>query len=147
MKAPNSFVEAVLERQFESAKQLLSSGLDINGRYGDNQWTALHYSVECMAPQSTEWLLDNGADPNLTDTFGWTPLHLAIDVETDVARQQYVVMGGFPVAAKLATLLLQPGANPNARNKKGQTALMLAHSHGNAEAARVLEQYGARGAG
>lgn len=143
MKAPNTFVKAVLGRQFETAKRLLSSGIDINAGYGDNGWTALHYSVESMASESVEWLLRNGADSNLPDASGWTPLHLAIDVETDSAKQHYVVTGKFPAAAKLATLLLQHGADPNAMDKKGQTALMLAHSQGNAEAVEVLEHFGA----
>ena len=143
MNAPNSFVEAVLEEHFETAKKLLSDGIDINARYGSNGWTALHYAVENMIAESVRWLVENGADPNYPDPSGWTPLHLAIDVEADTARQEYVVTGTFPPAAKLIKLLLRHGANPNARTNKGKTPLMLAQSQGNTEAVQVLKRHGA----
>jgi ankyrin repeat protein len=44
---------------------------------------------------------------------------------------------------KLIRLLLAAGADPNARNKLGGTALMWAGVYGHEEAARVLTEKGA----
>ena len=143
MKAPNIFVEMLLNRQLEPAKKLLSSGTNINAGYGSKKWTALHYAVENLAGETTRWLLENGADPNQKDSTGWTPLHLAVDAETDRAKQEYVEKGVVPPAAELAMLLLRHGADPNAKTNKGQTALELARSGENFEAVEVLKQYGA----
>jgi ankyrin repeat protein len=144
MNVPKGFVEAVAEGQFEVAKQFLSSGTDINAGYGEVGWTALHYCAENILPESTKWLIENGADPNRPDLSGWTPLHLAIDSESDAARQHWDVTGTYPPAAIVVAVLLQGGADPNARANDGRTPLGLALSYRNSEAIAVLKQYGAK---
>jgi len=139
MKAPNKFIEAALSKQFDTAKELLLTGIDINAGYGESQWTALHFAVEDMTAEAAKWLLDNGADPNRVDTAGWTPLHLAIDAEADWARQQHTERGTVTLQAGLTILLLKSGANPSLRTNDGETALSLARSVGNFLAVEVLE--------
>ncbi|TRW95152.1 ankyrin repeat domain-containing protein [Candidatus Methylobacter oryzae] len=61
-----------------------------------------------------EKLIRLGADVNACDRLGWTPLMLAIS-------------GG---AAEVAELLLQYGANPGLRTRKGENAMILAQKLG-----------------
>ena len=147
MKAPNAFVEAVLNADFQVAKELLSSGIDINASYGDNSWTAIHHAVEDLSVESTTWLLENGAGPNYRDSSGWTPLHLSIDSESDFEGQQQTVTGVYAPSAKLAALLLRHGADPNARANDGTTPLAIAHSYKNSAAIEILQRYGATDSG
>ncbi len=72
-------------------------------------------------------LLVLGADLNLSDADGDTPLHGA-------AKSGNV---------EILTLLLDKGANPNAKNKEGGTPLMWAAVYGNEDAARLLLNRGA----
>jgi tankyrase len=59
-------------------------------------------------------LIRLGADVNACDRLGWTPLMLAIS-------------GG---AAEVAELLLEHGANPRLRTRKGENAMILAQKLG-----------------
>jgi serine/threonine-protein phosphatase 6 regulatory ankyrin repeat subunit B len=147
MKAPNAFVEAVLNADFHVAKELLASGIDINARYGENGWTALHHAVEHLSVESTTWLLENGAGPNHRDSSGGTPLHLSIDSESDFEVQQWPITGVYAPSAKLVALLVQHGADPNAGANDGTTPLAIAHSYRNLAAIEILKRYGATDSG
>lgn len=147
MKAPNHFVEAVLNANFKLANELLSSGMDINSRYGDSGWTALHFSVEELSLQPTAWLLENGADPNRQDSSGWTPLHLLVDSESDFANQERTAVGDNPTSTKLVALLLQHGADPNARANDGTTPLSIAQCYRNSAAIEILKRQSDPGTG
>jgi len=69
-------------------------------------------------------LLRSGADPNTSDSGGWTPLHLAAGLgHADVVR-----------------LLLGHGARTEARNRVGHTPLDLAIMLNRTEAAEVLRE-------
>ena len=67
-------------------------------------------------------LLEQGADANPKDAFGWTALMWAGSM-------------GFPEAVKL---LLDAGAEPDARDQYGATALMKASRTGFAEVANIF---------
>ncbi len=43
--------------------------------------TALHYAVHDGSPETVQYLLNAGMDPNATDIYGQTPLHVAIWTE------------------------------------------------------------------
>ena len=76
-----------------------------------------------------EGALRDGVSPDVADSGGWTPLHLAAGLgQVDVVRS-----------------LLERGADPTVRNRLGDTALHVAIMQGRAEAAFVLlERGGAR---
>ena len=63
-------------------------------------------------------LLDAGANPNVPDNDGYTPLH-------DVAE-----MGDCPPARTMLEALLAAGADPNRQEKNGRTPSDLAESMG-----------------
>ena len=94
----------------EELERLVKSGIDINSIDGDKQ-TALWWAVEQGYAEQVEYLLKLQANPNLSDYFGKTPLMVA------------VVRGGEHVE-KLVSDLIDAGADVNAQDWNGKTALM-----------------------
>ncbi len=62
--APDKFVRALLDRDLRTAREIFADGIDVNHRYGDAGWTALHYLAENGVVESAQWLLENGWNPN-----------------------------------------------------------------------------------
>lgn len=75
-----------------------------------------------------EELFSNGADPNIQNARGDTPLHYAI--------HNYGKLD-------IITILLLNGANPNIPNMFGSTALHIAASYSMAEVCHLLLRFGA----
>lgn len=115
----------LLDHNYERAKELLSSGVDINAPLNGQGWTALHVMVENYAEESVAFLLENRADPNRADAAGMTPLHLSVDIEADTASQTAPTNDGVPTAPrlKITTLLLNHGASPDIQNRNGETPI------------------------
>ena len=104
-------------------KALLEGGADPNRPCPDkNRPSALWQAVSENKIESTELLLAHGANPNISDRSGNTPLHLA------VAKNQ----------SGTTELLLKSSADVNARNDNGQTPLWMASQQGNTDLARLL---------
>lgn len=77
-------------------------------------------------------LLERGADPNLADDAGTTPLMAA-------AQLSYFQVG----AAEIVSRLAQAGADVNAGDRRGQTAATIAADKGNLEMLVLLRALGA----
>jgi ankyrin repeat protein len=90
---------------------LLKGGANIHAADNDGM-TALHWAVVANHQEVVKALLAAGADVNAVDHFGYTPLLYAATID-------------FGDSAT-ATLLLKAGANPNVKDKKGETALTQA---------------------
>ena len=71
-----------------------------------------------------------GSVKNRTDLEGYTPLYLASE-------------GEYPKDCSVLRLLLERGADVNARTKVGSTPLHMASSRGALEIVRLLLEYGA----
>ena len=76
---------------------------------------------------AVERLLGEGADPNLANRFGFTPMHEA------------AVLGN----AKMLELMLEAGGDANAAFGEGETVLMTAARTGDVESVRLLLAHGA----
>lgn len=113
-------------------RRCLWLGYDINdralGRMIQGR-TPLYVAAESRRREAVELLLARGADPNLPDVKGWTPLHTA------------VVNGADPA---ILQALLDHHADPTLRDRSGRTPLSLAREAGNQEAAALLRRYRAR---
>jgi hypothetical protein len=99
-----------LARQLEKADYL-------DAEFGDTQ-SAIRKISECLLAaiswkkfRMADWLLKNGADPNVTDPRGNTPL-------------LYMIKKKYPRDA--VALLLKHGANPDRQNPKGESARRIA---------------------
>jgi ankyrin repeat protein len=105
---------------------LLARGADPNAtdEYG---WSLLHYAADSQ--EITKLLLDHGAKPNVRERgFGYTPLHWA-------ARNGH---------AAVVQLLVEHGANVNAKDYEEETALRRAREYGHEEIAQLLRKHGAK---
>ncbi|OUL34345.1 ankyrin repeat domain-containing protein [Nostoc sp. 106C] len=122
-------VEAVSTDQVDVLKKFLDNGGD------PNKYFALAVSDGSM--QSVELMLLRGANVNLPDTNGITPLMVA-------ARYTY------RAGAEMTKFLLDKGALVNAKSKKGSTALMFScspvASHYEDEYAKVVKMLITKGA-
>ena len=83
--------------------------------------TALHYAVEKACTDVVRVLIDAGADVEIKDYEGRTPLHCAIEVVLDVVK-----------------MLVEAGAGVNVTDNKGDTCLSLAAYFGHIESVRYL---------
>ena len=91
-------------------KRFLAEGWDINARqkHRRGMWTPLHWVAQRGLTNGIACLLANGADPNVTDDKGQTPLHFI--AQKGVGKNQ-------------VELLIEHGADLNARDDTGQTPL------------------------
>ena len=110
-------------------KGFLAKGWDINApqKHRRGMWTPLHWVAQRGLTNGVACLLANGADPNVTDEKGQTPLHF-------IARKG--------VGKNQAALLIEHGADLNARDDSGQTPLDYAKKAKRKSVATFLTELG-----
>jgi uncharacterized protein len=136
---------------------LLDSGAPINQttEYG---WTPLLTAVNNRHYQLAAMLVERGADVNAANKGGWTPLYLATD-NRNIEGGDYPVRKADMDTLAFIKLLLDKGANPNARVKDntltrtiftmqwfqedGATAFVRAAQSSDTALMKLLLQYGA----
>lgn len=123
------FLKAVKEREGEEATQMISEpgSVIINTRDVTTGQTALHIVIERRDSQWLGFLLAKGANPNLADKKGVTPLMLATQLNFIEA----------------VDWLNRYKADINASNRSGETALIWAVQLRNPEMVRELLKAGA----
>lgn len=106
--------------QYEVVKTLVKNGAQINAISHSKlsfipQNTALHAAIAgAKSIEVIDFLLTNGADPNINDSEGHTPLHIA----------------AFEGNTSIAELLLKNGAEIKTNNS-GKTPIEIAEESGN----------------
>ncbi|KXZ42883.1 hypothetical protein GPECTOR_113g295 [Gonium pectorale] len=93
-------VDAMI-KMLAGGRELLAAAVDENRR------SALHFAAALGSVECTKLLLEAGADPDLQDREGFTPLHMAAG---------YMHTGSM-------TALLEGGANPEIKDSKGRDAV------------------------
>jgi ankyrin len=109
------------------SRLLLKHGVDIHA-YNKYHNTALSLAAFCGKLEITRLLLDHGANPNVENDQGLTPLHR-------VSKGKYNSQGD---GVGIARLLLERGADVNARTKNKFTPLHSAALNRRLEIAQVL---------
>jgi ankyrin repeat protein len=113
------------------AELLLERGTDANA-YDSDDWSPLHSASNNGKPEIVQVLLAHGAKVDAENDLGETPLHL-------VRQGKY----GSQFGVRVAQLLLNSGADVNARDKRYWTPLLSASYYGRREVAQVLLDHGA----
>ena len=131
-------VAALAGRHFQIANHLHHNGAHMNVR-GDNGKSPLHSAVSYGDLEMVQVLLDYKTDVNAQDDYNWTPIH---EVSSRYPFQDQVPNISIS-RPDVARLLLERGADPNARMKNGLTPLHVAAKDGRVEVARVLLKHGA----
>jgi hypothetical protein len=138
-------------------KVLLDYNADINAKTKQED-TTLHRAAVYSNREMVDFLLDNGANIEAEDMYGYTPLFSAVfrsyDTEVlkallkkqaNVNKKDVFGMTPLHVAAfrnhgEAAKFLLEYGADPRALDDFQHTPLVYALKHKNGEAAEVLKQ-------
>ncbi|MBC8138095.1 MAG: ankyrin repeat domain-containing protein [Fibrella sp.] len=114
------------ENRLTIAKMLVSRGADVNDSGGLNRTTPLCRAAASGFVPMMHFLIENGADPNIVDDNGDSPLHKSIVA----VHQSRHAPAKNPIdvvfAREMITLLLDAGANIRTANKKGETPIFLA---------------------
>ena len=97
--------------------------------------TPLHYAIYDYKFEAARLLLQSGANPNVWDNFGYTPLmNIAMSAQNVVPEKDVIA---------IENLLLLRHANVNQRNKYHKTALTIARERHNDALIPLLLQHGA----
>lgn len=157
---PDSYVASSgsLAQYAQIAELLIESGADVNSRALDGQ-SALHYAAWYGEPELAAVFLKHGANPNLQDLQGMTPVACAsVSSYGRLLELMLPAMGasGEAIApfvqvlsnikgstSDVLAMLLDAGGDPNKRNQTGLAPLHFAAVTGNEKAISMLTAAGA----
>ena len=152
-----ALVYAARSSAIEAAKVLIDAGADVNQttRYG---WSPLLAATQNQNYQMGKFLIEHGADVNIANKGGWTPLYLATD-NRNMEGGDYPTRAADMDSLEYIKLLLESGANPNARmiessetrtvftnqwlDEEGATAFLRASQSGDLAEMKLLIEHGA----
>jgi len=124
------------DNQVNQICRWVENGGDVNWRDLTYGWTVLHLAAQCGNEKMIRYLLAHGANIEARDKRDGTPLMLACNVEFSAVKLSSSIVG----------LLLDSGANPNATDRDGNTALGLIRRSPVAEAEKIAQLLSSRGA-
>lgn len=118
-------IEATINGDTEEMKGLLDEGADPNEQEEEYGSTALTTATDYDQIEAATLLLEYGADPNLADFSGYTPLMGAVFMEN----------------TEMIELLINAGADPNLENEEGMSAISQAEEYGYDEMAQFMKEF------
>ncbi|MBI1761137.1 MAG: ankyrin repeat domain-containing protein [Acidobacteria bacterium] len=140
------------------SKSLTRKGENLNAK-DENGWAPLHEAVLNGDAASVRYLLKKGADPNVSNRAGLTPLMLAVGDPEKLAlllesgakvnavsaegKSALLLAAAQKRALPAVKLLLRKGAQVNQQDKRGGTALLMAARNGDVETLQLLLERGA----
>jgi len=99
---------AVLRKRADAVKVLLKAGANVNARGSYSGGSALHWAADRGYYKVAKLVAENGGNPNILNSHGFAPLHIAATRRHD---------------EKMVRILLQFGADPQFRTKEGKKLL------------------------
>jgi ankyrin repeat protein len=120
-------VGALRRGDVDAVAAALDRGIDLRGRYSENEETLLHLATWRGQRDVAALLLERGAEIEARDKFGRTPLFMAAQFGQ----------------RNVAQLLIERGADVNAADRSGRTPLQAAVNAGHGDVADLLRQKGA----
>ncbi len=146
---------AAIRDHVDVARLLLQYGVDPNVQ-DKRGWTPLHVAAIRGRVDVVRFLLEHGANPNARDKDSMTPLHLMseyyefLSLLISYGDMDEVLKYGnpqpprwVPFHVEVAKLLLEHGADLNAKNEGGWTPLHLAALNGRVDIVASLLEHGA----
>lgn len=122
-------ISALRRERVVRAMELIRQGADLSVRSQDGD-TALYTALAFLCYPVVAPLLEAGADPNVPNADGSYPIHVAAEY-------------GGAEGPRLMEALLLHGAQIDARDEEGATAIFLAGKSACAETVHTLQRYGA----
>jgi serine/threonine protein kinase len=122
VQGDDAIIAAVTGNNQQFAKKLISKGVDINKV--SNGITPLIAAITSDQPEMVDFLLTNGADPDVKGMNGWAALHYAVSVDKP----------------EIVKILMNHGADSGIKEDNGATPLDLAKAQENKE---LLDALGA----
>jgi ankyrin repeat protein len=123
IKKNNKIAPSIMEERIQVITTLIECGLDVDGQCGDKR-TALHYASELDDDLIVKFLLEQGANINLTDKNGQNALHIALQ--------------NSEVNMRIIKLLIDKGIDVETKDKLGRTPLHFCCSKGHYDALIML---------
>lgn len=139
---PHPDKEVIEKKIVEMLEVFIDNGANVDAVDDVRGWSLLFWAVAHCNTKAVQLLVKKGADVNLTDKDGYTPLHLA---QTPIIAQILIDKGAnvkargkdgntplhmlYPIVT--TQILIDHGADVNAKNQKGETPLNLAIRDGN----------------
>jgi ankyrin repeat protein len=153
----NQFLTAVTRNNLSAAERMLDTGnIDVNFRTRLTGETALGTACGLGHLEIARLLLARGADPNIADSDGRTPIQMAAydgstaiveiliqaGAKLDIPDEEYgytpLAVASWKGHAATVRLLIDAGADQRIPTKAGRTPLQLARDDGHDDVAQVL---------
>ena len=159
-QAEPAIVDAAMNGDLKAVRSLLRETVDVNATQPDGM-TALHWAVHRNDLEMTNLLLGAGADFRITNRTGARPIYLAANngnadlIATLLAAgedpnavlttegETVLMLTAYTGNPAAVTVLLERGADVNARQFRGQSAVMWAAAEGHSEVVKLLIDRGA----